>query len=51
MTCASRADPGYRRPSVHADPGSATQTALRTMTFKLRWNRWNGSRTVQLGRK
>ena len=32
----------------NADPGSATQTRFARMAFKLRWNRWNGSRTVQL---
>jgi single-stranded-DNA-specific exonuclease len=32
----------------NADPGSATQTCFARMAFKLRWNRWNGSRTVQL---
>jgi single-stranded-DNA-specific exonuclease len=32
----------------NADPGSATQTHFARMTFKLRWNRWNNSRTVQL---
>jgi single-stranded-DNA-specific exonuclease len=32
----------------NADPGSATQTRFAAMAFALRWNRWNGSRTVQL---
>jgi single-stranded-DNA-specific exonuclease len=32
----------------NADPGSAAQTHFARMTFKLRWNRWNNSRTVQL---
>jgi single-stranded-DNA-specific exonuclease len=32
----------------NADPGSAAQSRFARLAFKLRWNRWNGSRTVQL---
>ena len=42
------AEVSLRAIQFNADPGSATQTRFARMVFKLRWNRWNGSRTVQL---
>ena len=32
----------------HADAHSASQDRFERMAFKLRWNRWNGTRTIQL---
>jgi single-stranded-DNA-specific exonuclease len=42
------AEVSVRAIQFNADPGSAAQTRFVRMAFKLRWNRWNGSRTVQL---
>jgi single-stranded-DNA-specific exonuclease len=45
---AGRGDRTIRAIHFHADPGAESQTRFARMAFKLRWNRWNGSKTVQL---
>jgi hypothetical protein len=32
----------------HADPRLASQTRFARMAFRLRWNRWNGCKILQL---
>jgi single-stranded-DNA-specific exonuclease len=38
----------FRAIHFHADAHSAAQEHFGRMAFKLRWNRWNGNRTIQL---
>jgi single-stranded-DNA-specific exonuclease len=38
----------FRAIHFHADATSASRDRFERLAFKLRWNRWNGSRTVQL---
>jgi single-stranded-DNA-specific exonuclease len=42
------ADRCFRAIHFHADPLTASRTRFERMLFKLRWNHWNGSKTVQL---
>jgi single-stranded-DNA-specific exonuclease len=42
------ADRCFRAIHFHAAPAAAAQTRFERMLFKLRWNRWNGGKTVQL---
>ena len=42
------ADRCFRAIQFHVDPLTAAQNRFERMLFKLRWNHWNGSKTVQL---
>jgi single-stranded-DNA-specific exonuclease len=42
------ADRTVRAIHFNADPLHETPTRFERMAYKLRWNRWNGSQTVQL---
>jgi single-stranded-DNA-specific exonuclease len=41
-------DRSFRAIQFHADPRTAAPNRFERLLFKLRWNRWNGNKTVQL---
>ncbi len=45
---AGQADRAFRAIHFHADPGAASQDRFARLAFKLRWNRWNGGKAIQL---